>query len=233
VRWQHPERGLVPPNDFIPVAEESGLIEQLGCWVAETACRQANAWRDMGQRDFTLAVNLSPYQLRSECSSKLVSMFERVGFPHECFEFEVTESLFVEQGGIAMQQLRNMREQLGIGIAMDDFGTGHSSLSQLKQLPISKVKIDRSFVTDLPNDANDAAIVRAIILMAHTLGLSTVAEGVETEAQQAFLCECGCDHMQGYLFARPMPADDITRLFGDTPAGCEACAACEPADTAV
>ena len=215
VRWLHPERGLVPPNEFIPVAEESGLIDQLGCWVTEAACRQAQAWRDMGHREFTLAVNLSPYQLGSACSAQLASIFGRVGFPREYFEFEVTESLFVEQGGMAMQQLRSMRERLGIGIAMDDFGTGHSSLSQLKQLPISKVKIDRSFVTDLPNDANDAAIVRAIIPMAHTLGLTIVAEGVETEAQRTFLCECGCDHMQGYLFARPLPAEDITRIFND------------------
>ncbi|MCB1772006.1 MAG: EAL domain-containing protein [Gammaproteobacteria bacterium] len=216
VRWQHPQRGLVPPNEFIPVAEESGLIDELGCWVTKTACRQARAWRDMGYREFMLAVNLSPYQLGSACSSRLASIFEQVGFPREYFEFEVTESLFVEQGGMAMRQLRHLREQLGIGIAMDDFGTGHSSLSQLKQLPISKLKIDRSFVTDLPNDANDAAIVRAIILMAKTLGLTIVAEGVETEAQRAFLRECGCDHMQGYLFARPMPAAEITRLFSDT-----------------
>jgi EAL domain-containing protein (putative c-di-GMP-specific phosphodiesterase class I) len=114
-----------------------------------------------------------------------------------------------------MNELKSMREQLGIGIAMDDFGTGHSSLSKLKQLPISKVKIDQSFVRGLPDDRDDVAIARAIILMAHTLSLTVVAEGVETEAQQSFLCESGCDHMQGYLFAKPIPADELTRLLDD------------------
>ena len=215
VRWQHHERGVVPPDEFIHVAEETGLINALGFWVAETACRQAQQWRDAGHRDFTLAVNLSPYQLRTPCMDQFESIFERTGFPAQNFEFEVTESLFVEQDGTAMQQLTRMREEFGIAIAMDDFGTGQSSLSQLKQMPIGKVKIDRSFVRDLPEDANDAAIARAIILMAHTLGLSVVAEGVETEAQKAFLCESGCDDMQGYLFARPMPADEITRLLNE------------------
>ena len=215
VRWQHPERGLIPPGEFISIAEETGLIRDLGCWVTENACLQAQQWRDSGHLDFTLAVNLSPYQLHAACAQDLESLFKRTGFPPEHFEFEVTETLFVEQTGTAMSELKSMRERLGIGIAMDDFGTGHSSLSKLKQLPIGKVKIDQSFVRDLPDDRDDVAIARAIILMAHTLGLTVVAEGVETKAQQAFLCESGCDHMQGYLFAKPMPADELTLLLND------------------
>jgi diguanylate cyclase (GGDEF)-like protein/PAS domain S-box-containing protein len=215
VRWQHPERGLIRPGDFIPIAEETGLISDLGCWVTETACRQAQRWRDSGYLDFTLAVNLSPYQLHASCARDLESLFKRTGFPSENFEFEVTETLFGGQTGAAMNELKNMRERLGIGIAMDDFGTGHSSLSKLKQLPIGKVKIDQSFVRDLPDDRDDVAIVRAIILMTHTLGLTVVAEGVETKAQQSFLCESGCDQLQGHLFAKPMPADELTLLLDE------------------
>ncbi len=213
VRWQHPKRGMVPPNLFIPVAEETGLIGELGCWVTETACTQAMTWRERVHPDFRLAVNLSPYQLRGQCTETLMGIFERTGFPAANFEFEVTESLLVEQGGYALQQLNEMRERLGMNVAMDDFGTGHSSLAQLKLLPIDKLKIDRSFVSELTEDANDAAIVKAIILMAHTLGLQVVAEGVETREQHRFLCGNGCDHLQGFLYARPLPADEISQLM--------------------
>jgi diguanylate cyclase (GGDEF)-like protein/PAS domain S-box-containing protein len=213
LRWQHPKRGLVPPNEFIPIAEETGLIGQLGCWVTETACRQAMAWRASGFEAFRLAVNLSPYQLRGECTETLMAIFERTGFPATSFEFEVTETLLVEEGGYALSQLTEMRRRLGMHVAMDDFGTGHSSLGQLKLLPIDKLKIDRSFVSELTEDANDAAIVKAIILMAHTLGLQVVAEGVETPEQHRFLCRNGCDHLQGFLYARPIPAEEITQLL--------------------
>jgi len=213
LRWQHPQRGLVPPNEFIPIAEETGLIGQLGCWVTETACRQAMAWRASGFEAFRLAVNLSPYQLRGECTETLMAIFERTGFPATSFEFEVTETLLVEEGGYALSQLTEMRRRLGMHVAMDDFGTGHSSLGQLKLLPIDKLKIDRSFVSELTEDANDAAIVKAIILMAHTLGLQVVAEGVETPEQHRFLCRNGCDHLQGFLYARPIPAEEITQLL--------------------
>ena len=215
LRWKHPRRGMVPPNDFIPIAEETGLIGELGCWVTETACRQVMQWRSESFPPFRLAVNLSPYQLRGQCTEALMDIFERTGFPPEWFEFEVTETLLVEEGGFALQQLTEMRERLGMNIAMDDFGTGHSSLGQLKFLPIGKLKIDRSFISDLPDDANDAAIVKAIILMAHTLGLQVVAEGVETQEQHRFLCHSGCDHLQGYFYARPMPAEKISLLLND------------------
>ena len=213
LRWQHPKRGMVPPSEFIPIAEETGLIIELGAWVTEIACTQAKAWRDAGHRDFILAVNLSPYQLRTDCTTRLKDIFRTTGFPAEFFEFEVTETLLVGDDGSSLQQLADMRNELGLRIAMDDFGTGHSSLSQLKLLPIGKLKIDRSFINDLPEDTNDAAIVRAIILMAHTLGLQVVAEGVETEAQQHFLCHSNCDHLQGFLHGRPMPAAAIGDLL--------------------
>jgi len=213
VRWQHPQRGMVPPGEFIPVAEETGLIGELGCWVTETACNQGVQWRSQDTPPFRLAVNLSPYQLRGECTEALGAIFGRTGFPADWFEFEVTETLLVEEGGYALQQLTDMRKRLGMAIAMDDFGTGHSSLSQLKFLPIGKLKIDRSFVRDLPEDNNDAAIAKAIILMAHTLGLVVVAEGVETAEQHRFLCASGCDHLQGFLYGKPLPAEQITELL--------------------
>jgi len=215
LRWNHPQRGTVPPNEFIPLAEETGLIRELGCWVTETACNQVMQWRKAGYPLFTLAVNLSPYQLRGECTDALMTILERTGFPADWFEFEVTETLLVEEGGLALRELTEMRAVMGMSIAMDDFGTGHSSLSQLKFLPIGKLKIDRSFVNDLPADTNDAAIARAIILMAHTLGLEVVAEGVETVEQHRFLCESGCDHLQGFLYGKPMPAEEITQLLAE------------------
>ena len=211
LRWQHPERGMVPPNSFIPVAEETGLIREIGCWVTETACRQMQSWQTGGHPAFTLAVNLSPFQLRANCASQLLDLLQRTGLSAEYLEFEITESLLVEDGGYALQQLAKIRQQVGMNIAMDDFGTGHSSLSQLKLLPISKLKIDRSFVRDLPDDNHNAAIVKAIVLMAHTLGLQVVAEGVETTAQRRLLCETGCDLLQGFLLGEPVPAEEITR----------------------
>jgi diguanylate cyclase (GGDEF)-like protein/PAS domain S-box-containing protein len=215
LRWNHPRRGMVPPNEFIPLAEETGLIRELGCWATEVACNQAMQWQAAGFPPFTLAVNLSPYQLRGECTEALMAIFERTGLPADWFEFEVTETLLVEEDGIALRELTEMRERMGMSIAMDDFGTGHSSLSQLKFLPIGKLKIDRSFVSNLPADTNDAAIAKAIILMAHTLGLQVVAEGVETPEQHRFLCQSGCDHLQGFLYGRPMPAEDISRLLAE------------------
>jgi EAL domain-containing protein (putative c-di-GMP-specific phosphodiesterase class I) len=211
LRWQHPERGMIPPNSFIPVAEETGLIREIGCWVTETACRQMQSWHAAGHTPLTLAVNLSPFQLRANCASQLLDVLQRTGLSAKHLEFEITESLLVEDGGYALQQLAKIRQQVGMNIAMDDFGTGQSSLSQLKLLPISKLKIDRSFVGDLPDDNHDSAIVKAIVLMAHTLGLEVVAEGVETTAQRRLLCETGCDLLQGFLLGEPVPAEQITR----------------------
>ncbi len=211
LRWRHPRRGMVPPSAFIPVAEETGLIHDIGCWVTETACRQAQVWQAGGHQGFTLAVNLSPFQLRADCASQLLAVLQRTGLRPDCLEFEITESLLVEDGGYALQQLAEIREQVGMKIAMDDFGTGHSSLSQLKRLPISKLKIDRSFIGDLPDDNHSSAIVNAIVLMAHALGLRVVAEGVETAAQRRWLSDAGCDFLQGYLLGKPVTAQEITR----------------------
>ncbi len=213
LRWQHPKRGLIPPNDFIPVAEDTGLIADIGAWVTARACREANRWLAQSERAFSLSVNLSPYQLTTECVDDLETILRNSAFPMDRFEFEVTETLLIEEGERGLQQLTRMRKNLGMRIAMDDFGTGQSSLSQLKRLPIHKLKIDRSFVADIPDDGNDSAIVKAIILMAHTLGLEVVAEGVETIEQHKFLCASGCDHLQGFLYGRPMPAEEIGRRF--------------------
>lgn len=213
IRWQHPTRGFVQPDSFIAIAEETGLIRDIGCWVTETACTQAVQWHAINNTPFTLAVNLSPYQLQADCGTRLAGIFSRTGMPSRWFEFEVTETLLVENGGFALEQLTRMRDTCGMKIAMDDFGTGHSSLSQLKLLPIGKLKIDRSFISGLPHDPNDAAIVKAVILMAHTLGLTVVAEGVESIDQHQFLCDAGCDQLQGFLYFHPMPAETITQLL--------------------
>ncbi len=207
-RWRHPERGWIPPAEFIPIAEESGLIIELGCWITTTACRQAQIWRDMGFKDFQLAINLSPHQLADDCAGKLERILRSTGFPSRLIEFEVTESLLMESGGKAMKQIFDIRD-LGIGLAMDDFGTGHSSMSQLKHLPIQKLKIDRSFIREIPNNQNDAAITRSIIALGHALDLTVLAEGVETRQQLEFLKQEQCDAIQGFFLARPMSTEDF------------------------
>ena len=217
VRWNHPQHGLLGPDRFIGLAEETGLIDQLGLWVTEHACRQALAWREQGAPPFTLAVNLSPYQLRGATPGRLADALAATGYPADAFEFEVTESLFMADGDLALRHLEDLRQRVGMQVALDDFGTGYSSLSQLKRMPIGKLKIDRSFVSDLPDDGNDAAIVRAIVLMAHTLGLTVTAEGVETPAQHQYLCDLGCDHLQGYLYSRPLPAEAMGEMLARSP----------------
>ena len=206
VRWQHPTRGLVPPNDFIPLAEERGLIVPLGRWVVQTACRQVRDWRDAGLTPPPVAVNLSARQFADD---DLIPMIQgamtRWGLAAADLEIELTESVLmvdpVRASGV-LQQLH----RLGVRISIDDFGTGYSSLSYLKRFPAKAVKIDRSFICGLPSDGDDAAITQAIIAMAHSLGLSVVAEGVETEAQLEALRQLGCDQAQGFLLGRPMPA---------------------------
>ena len=217
VRWDHPRHGLLGPDRFISLAEETGLIDQLGSWVLATACRQTMSWWAAGAAPFDLAVNLSPYQLRSVGTDRLVEVLQASGFPPKRLELEVTESLFMAEGGLALHQLGELRERLGIGIAMDDFGTGYSSLSQLKHLPIARLKIDRSFVDGLPDEADDVAIVEAIVLMAHTLGLQVTAEGVETEAQHRFLCGLGCDQLQGFLYSPPLSAAQMGEMLACRP----------------
>ena len=211
VRWRHPERGLVPPDKFIPVAEETGLIGAIGEWVLDEACRQLAQWRAEGIDGIRMAVNLSSRQLRS---SHLVEQVEaslrRHGLGEGELELEVTESAAMENPERAVALLNNLRG-LGVLLSIDDFGTGYSSLAYLKQLPIHTLKLDRAFVGELHHSENDAAISAATIALAHNLGLKVVGEGVENGEQRAFLVEHGCDLVQGYLFSRPLPAAEATR----------------------
>lgn len=207
VRWQHPERGWIPPLQFIHIAEESGLIEPLGAWVMDRACRQLAEWHAAGFGDITMAVNLSAHQLRSATLVEQVSAtLQKYALAAKDLEIEVTESVAMADPEQAIQRLCALRD-LGIQLAIDDFGTGYSSLSYLKRLPIRVLKIDRTFVNDIETDLNDAAICSATIAIAKSLGLMVVAEGVETAAQRDFLTGLGCDYLQGYLFGRPAPAD--------------------------
>lgn len=209
LRWRHPHLGLISPDRFIPVAEDSGLIVPLGEWVFRQACTQLKLWHEMGINLPRMVINLSPRQFRQP---HLVQTFSNIltetGIDPKCVGLEITESVIMEnpEGSIVLlKQLRAM----GIELSLDDFGTGYSSLSYLKRFPIDKLKIDQSFVRDITTDPNDEAMVAAIIVMAHRLNIRVVAEGVETEAQLNFLREHGCDQYQGYHFSKPLPALDL------------------------
>ncbi|NEX60652.1 putative bifunctional diguanylate cyclase/phosphodiesterase [Noviherbaspirillum galbum] len=213
LRWRHPELGLVSPAEFIPVAEESGLIVPIGRWVVHTACRQVAAWRDAGLGDVHVCVNLSPRQARDpHMLHDTVMALREAGMRPQQLELEITETVLMENVHANVELLHRLQRE-GIRLSIDDFGTGYSSMAYLKRFPIDQVKIDRTFVRDIPGDGDDEAITTAIIAMAHSLGLTVVAEGVETEAQLRFLREAGCDTMQGYYFAEPRPADAIAVLL--------------------
>lgn len=213
LRWQHPERGMIAPGEFIPIAEESGLINELGNWVIKSASQQCKLWWDHGLPKFKLGINISVKQLRCGFSMTLKKIMSQLDFPIENIDLEITESVIMEHSRDSIAELNSMKE-LGFGISMDDFGTGYSSLAQLKKLPITKLKIDRSFVTDIPDDQNDMIIARTIIAMGHSLGLEVVAEGVETLSQKTFLVNEGCDILQGYLLSYPLSAEDLEqKLF--------------------
>ncbi len=209
LRWQHPERGLLPPDAFIPLAEDAGLIRRLGRWALRSACRQARDWAARAPVAFPVAVNLSPRQFSDErLVDEVADALADSGLPAHLLELEITESAMMEQPERAAEKLQELRA-LGVRFAVDDFGTGYSSLARLKKFPLSAVKIDRSFVGDLPDDADSAAITTAVIAMAHSLRLAVVAEGVESPAQVRFLRERNCDEIQGYFFSRPLPAADV------------------------
>jgi diguanylate cyclase (GGDEF)-like protein len=213
LRWQSPELGAVSPEEFIPVAEQSGLILPIGDWVLREACRQMRAWQDMGLVAGSMAVNLSTRQFRQKDLAEEIRIALRdSGLAPGDLELEITESSIMDSLTSAASVLAEL-ERLGIRIAVDDFGTGYSSLSYLKSFSIHCLKIDRSFIHDIPGDDNDAAIVRAIITLAGSLGLTVVAEGVETEAQLAYLRANHCDQVQGYLFSRPLPPDECVSLM--------------------
>jgi diguanylate cyclase (GGDEF)-like protein/PAS domain S-box-containing protein len=213
VRWLDPEVGLVPPSAFIPVAEESGLIGPLSEWVLREACRQNKAWQDDGLPPARVSVNLSARQFQQRDIARLVmSILEETGLEPQYLELELTESAIMRNAEEAVVMLNELHA-LGIGLAIDDFGTGYSSLSYLKRFPVDRLKIDRSFVSDIGASNDDETITSAIIALAHSLDLQVIAEGVETAAQLDFLKERACHEMQGYFFARPMPHDAIPHLL--------------------
>ncbi len=213
LRWNHPLRGQVAPSDFIPVAEETGIIQELGEWVLRTACADAAGW----QAPLKVAVNLSPVQFRSKAlERKVMAALAHGGLEPGRLELEITESVLLDRNAQTLQTLRSLKG-LGIQIAMDDFGTGYSSLGSLRGFHFDKIKIDRSFIRDVTTGSDAIAIVELVIGVARSLGMATTAEGIETEEQFECLKRLGCDHMQGYLFGRPMPLGDLPEL-GETPA---------------
>jgi diguanylate cyclase (GGDEF)-like protein/PAS domain S-box-containing protein len=213
VRWQHPTRGLVSPGQFISIAEDSGLIQALGRWVLHTACKQAQAWHAAGLLPCRIAVNVSAVQFKhGDLVATVEEALQASQLPPHLLELEVTESLLMENVTMATTILQKL-EALGIHVAIDDFGMGYSSLSYLKRFAVQKLKIDQSFVHDLLTDANDAIIVRAIIGLAHSLGLQVIAEGVETQAQLERLRAEACDEVQGYYLSRPLPVEEMTRFL--------------------
>jgi diguanylate cyclase (GGDEF)-like protein/PAS domain S-box-containing protein len=216
VRWQQPGKELIPPAQFIPLAEETGLIVPIGEWVLKTACLQNKAWQDQGLPWLRMAVNLSPRQFAHESLLHDVArVLNETGLDPAWLEFEITESMVMRDPEHAVTLLRGLKA-MGIHLSIDDFGTGYSSLSYLKRFPLDSVKIDRSFIRDVPGDGDDAAITQAIIAMAHSLRLGVIAEGVETEEQLHFLRVNGCDEMQGYHFSGPLPEDQFLRLLQGT-----------------
>ncbi|RMM83132.1 Sensory box/GGDEF domain/EAL domain-containing protein [Pseudomonas coronafaciens pv. striafaciens] len=215
LRWRHPRRGLVPPNDFIPVLEELGLVVEVGDWVLAEACRQLKHWHQARVRVPKVSVNISARQFSDgQLGKRIAGILEQTGLSPACLELELTESILMREVEEAMHILDGLKN-LGLSIAVDDFGTGYSSLNYLKQFPIDVLKIDRTFVDGLPSGEQDAQIARAIIAMAHSLNLSVIAEGVETHEQLEFLRQHGCDEVQGYLFGRPMPPGQFEAQFSN------------------
>jgi EAL domain-containing protein (putative c-di-GMP-specific phosphodiesterase class I) len=211
VRWQHPTRGLVPPLDFIPLAEASGAIVDLGAWVLRTACAEAAGW----PAGTHVAVNLSVRQLADRSIVATVAdALAASGLEPGRLVLEVTESALMDRPERAISHLRDLKA-LGVQLAIDDFGTGYSSLAYLKQMPVDVLKVDRTFVAGLGSDAGDTAIVASVVNLAHTFGLHAVAEGVETAEQHDHLRILGCDLAQGFHWSRPVPADAFRRLVGD------------------
>ena len=217
LRWTHPELGVLPPAQFIPLAEETGLIVPIGRWVLKEACAQNMAWQHGGLRPVSMAVNLSPRQFLDE--DLLLDIDEALaasGMSPVLLQLEVTESMVMRNVSRAVKVLDAIQTR-GIRLAIDDFGTGYSSMSLMKQFPIDTIKIDRSFVRDLPDDSEDKAIAQAIISMGKALGMTVVAEGVETAEQETFLRDHACDEMQGFLFSRPVPPQQLAELLRSTP----------------
>ncbi|MBI3284405.1 MAG: EAL domain-containing protein [Burkholderiales bacterium] len=209
LRWNNPQLGMVSPVEFIPVAEETGMINQIGLWVVQTACQQVAAWEEQGLADFKVSLNLSPRQTRNpQLAKQILAEIHSAGIDASRLELEITESQLMENVGANIELLAQLRSY-GLRLSIDDFGTGYSSMAYLKRFPINELKIDRSFIRDIPGDGDDEAIVASIIALGHGLGLTVIAEGVETAQQMAFLRTVDCDSIQGYYLARPMPAADV------------------------
>ncbi|HEY8609284.1 MAG TPA: EAL domain-containing protein [Noviherbaspirillum sp.] len=211
IRWRHPQRGMVPPGQFIPVAEETGLILDIGTWVLEEACRQIRAWKDRGVDVPPVAVNLSSRQFDHHLPMRVQAVLDQYGLAPQQIRLEITETLLV-RGPDLVIPIMNELAAMGLSLALDDFGTGYSSLAYLKKFPISTLKIDRAFVVGLPREENDCAIARAIVTMGQQLRQEIVAEGVETPEQMHFLRSLGCDQLQGYLFSPPVAADAFEQM---------------------
>lgn len=213
IRWNQPERGLIPPDAFIPAAEKAQLIVEIGDWVLQETCRQNVAWQKAGIPPLNCSINLSPHQLKD---SHLIESIDRAlaqsGLEYGCLEIEITESAILDNVKSIAALLGTLRLR-GVSVSIDDFGTGYSSLTHLKQLPVDKLKIDRSFVSNLPGSGGDAAITNAAISLGQTFGLRVIAEGVEEQAQLDFLRRKGCDQAQGYFMSRPLPADDFAAWY--------------------
>ena len=213
VRWQHPERGIVSPATFIPIAEDTGLIVPIGDWVLHEACRQAKVWQDAGLPPISVCVNISARQFREKnLICRVTGALRDSGLDARYLELELTESLIMQDVNLAVETMKALKA-LGVQLSIDDFGTGYSSLSALKTFPVARLKIDKSFIDDLPDSENDRAVAGAVISLGHNLNLRVIAEGVETEAQVAFLRDNHCDEVQGYHFSRPLPADEIARFM--------------------
>jgi diguanylate cyclase len=213
VRWQHPQHGLLYPDSFIPLADETGLITDIGDWVLYAACNQTRAWHEMGFKHLTIAVNVSAVQFgQRRLLAHVAKVLADTGLPPHALVLEITESVLMDDAGANVSTLAELK-RMGIRIAMDDFGTGYSSLSYLKRFPIDILKIDKSFMRDVALEGDDAAIVRAITALGKSLRLTLIAEGVETMDQVRFLANEKCDHVQGYYFSKPVPAEDVENLL--------------------
>ena len=208
LRWRHPERGWIPPDQFIPVAEESGLIMAVGEWVLRTACSQGTTWQQAELPLMRLAVNVSARQFNEQLPALVKQVLQESELEAQYLELEITESHLMSDIDKGIQILRELKA-LGVVLSLDDFGTGYSSLAQLKHLPLDMLKIDRSFITDVANSERDAAIAKTIIQFAHSLNMLVIAEGVETLEQKQFLEEHGCDVIQGYWLGRPLPPAEL------------------------
>jgi EAL domain-containing protein (putative c-di-GMP-specific phosphodiesterase class I) len=212
-RWQHPDYGAISPQQFIPIAEDCGLIIPIGNWVLESACSQHACWVSQGLTKGALAVNISAHQFRqADFCDRISEVLSRTGLKPGLLELEVTEGVVMQGIDQVLDKLNRLRE-LGVTLAIDDFGTGYSSLNYLKRFPLHRLKIDQSFIRGLPADQESGAIARAIIQMGHSLGLEILAEGVETTAEEKHLKALGCDAGQGFLYSRPLSADDCEKYF--------------------